>query len=153
MNLTKLFQTAIFSVFVVVLFLASGGSVIYQQAQAYDASKQVSDSNPLPQVPAMSGKTNILLNAVSSVAAGSSVSSTAINRSFQATLNGASAVSATVLAEGSNNGTNWLTIATYSLTLAAPSSGSAFVAPYKYIRGNLTAISGTGETVTLIEAE
>ena len=153
MKLTKLFQTAVFSVLVAVLFLASGGSLTYQQAQAYDASKQVSDTNPLPQVPAMSGKTNILLSAASSVASGSSVSSTAINRSFQATLNGASAVSATALAEGSNNGTNWLTLATYSLTLAAPSSGSAITSPFKYIRGNLTAISGTGATVTMIEAE
>jgi hypothetical protein len=59
--------------------------------------------------------------------------------------------SATILVQGSLDDTNWITLGTISLTLgtAATSDGFATDAPWLYIRGNCTAISGTGASVTL----
>lgn len=63
----------------------------------------------------------------------------------------AGAGAATVLVQGSLDDTNWLTLGTISLTLGttATSDGFATDAPWTYIRGNCSAISGTGATVTL----
>ena len=75
------------------------------------------------------------------------------NRWFQATLNGASAVSATVEIDGSTDNVNWVPVATIALTSGSPTSAVAVVSTAPYMRGNITAISGTGETVTLRSGE
>src|SRR5574341_2342191 len=71
-------------------------------------------------------------------------------KTFQAVVAGTGAVSATVKVQGSNDGDNWVDIAT--ITLAGTTSakdGFAADAPWAYYRGDVTAISGTGAAVTL----
>lgn len=63
----------------------------------------------------------------------------------------AGAGSTTVAIQGSNNGTNWDTIGTVTLTLstAAASNGFSSADAYDYVRANVTAISGTGAAVSV----
>lgn len=69
---------------------------------------------------------------------------------FQATVSGTGAVTATVLVQGSNDGTNFFTIATIPLSgTTSATDGAAIQAPYAWVRGNLSAVSGTGAAVTL----
>lgn len=72
---------------------------------------------------------------------------------FQCIANGTSgAFSATVNVEVSNDNTNWETAITFSMSgtaTTADTAGDNIAAPWKYIRGNVTAISGTGANVTL----
>ena len=58
---------------------------------------------------------------------------------------------ATVVVQVSCDETNWITLGTISLTLgtSATSDGFASDAPWPFVRGNCTAISGTGASVTL----
>lgn len=69
---------------------------------------------------------------------------------FQATVSGSGAVTATVLIDGSNDGVYWCStpLATISLS-GTPSSSDGFTtqAPWKYVRANVTAISGTSAVV------
>lgn len=77
---------------------------------------------------------------------------------FQAIVTGTGSVGATVLIQGSNepdtfNGvkSNWVTIDTYTLTgTTTATTGSTSVSVWKYVRANVTAISGTGATVQVI---
>ena len=99
--------------------------------------------------------TTLLLN-TSTMGAGTGVNYASMgggiptpNRWFQATLAGASAVSATVNVEGSTDNTNWVQIASFSLTAASATQAVATTQTAPWIRGNVTAISGVGETVTL----
>lgn len=96
-----------------------------------------------------------LLSGATTTGAGTSVNigGTTPYRWYQATLNGASAVSATVTVEGSADNTNWSTISTLDLTVANPVSAVATIQAAPYIRGNVTAISGVGESVTLKSAQ
>lgn len=80
-----------------------------------------------------------------------------IKRSFQAlgtTSSGAG--SATIRVEASNLSSptenDWIELGTILLTLATTSSTDGFTtdAPWLFVRGNVTAISGTGATVSLI---
>jgi hypothetical protein len=158
------------------LFLTSGLRLEYSSANAYGVyngqagskhlfsdtavlvspdGSAVSSSNPLSLVQRMSGTVNVLLNATSAVAAGSTVQTTAVLKNFQAVLNGASAVSATVLAEGSIDGATFITLCTFSLTAASAVSDACDQnSLYPYIRGNLTAVSGVGDySASLFEAE
>lgn len=93
-----------------------------------------------------------LLNAVTLVGTGNSYvfpQHTEL-RTHQAILGGASAISATVTVSGSNDGTNWTVLNTFSLaTPASAVSGFVSQAPWIYERGEVTAISGAGATVTL----
>jgi len=76
------------------------------------------------------------------------------DRTFQAFGNTtAGAGAATVLVEGSNDNSNWITLGTISLTLgtAVVTDGySSTNSPWKHIRGRISAISGTGAKVSLI---
>lgn len=99
------------------------------------------------------GTVQPLLSAATSTGAGSSVKPVGSNRTFQAhgtTTAGAGA--ATVLVQVSNNDSDWITLGTISLTLATTSSSDGFAsdAPWKHVRGNVSAISGTGASVTLV---
>lgn len=62
----------------------------------------------------------------------------------------AGAGTATVVIEVTNGGEAWLTLDTLSLTLSTTPSaaGGAVVAPWAYIRARVTAITGTGATVS-----
>jgi len=76
------------------------------------------------------------------------------NRTFQAfgsTTAGAGA--ATILVEGSNDNSHWITLGTISLILGVTvvtDGYSSTNSPWKYIRGRISAISGTGAKVSLI---
>ena len=54
--------------------------------------------------------------------------------------------SATVVIEGSNDGTNWIQLASLAPTDTAPAGGTITV-PYGFIRARTTAISGTAAEV------
>ena len=77
---------------------------------------------------------------------------------FQAIVTGTGSVGATVVIQGSNetatfNGTksNWVTIDTYTLSgTTTATSGSTSVSVWRYVRANVTAISGTGATVEVM---
>jgi len=63
----------------------------------------------------------------------------------------AGAGSATVVIEVSNDGTNWITAGTITMTLAtaAATDGFAAQAAWSYVRARISAISGIGAAVTV----
>ncbi len=63
----------------------------------------------------------------------------------------AGAGAATIKIQVSNNETDWLDLGTISLTLSTTSSSDGFAAeaPWQYVRANVTAISGTGASVSV----
>lgn len=101
----------------------------------------------------------ILLNAATATGAGdawhprdTSAIATYTQHSFQAV--GSTTTStgaATVLIQVSNDGVNYITLATITLSLTtSPSSdGFAVANSWEYYRANLSAISGTGAKVTV----
>lgn len=69
---------------------------------------------------------------------------------YQANIIGSGTVGATVTIEVSNDGVNVLATVMGTITLsgtATASDGFTTMAPWKYHRANITAISGTGATV------
>lgn len=64
----------------------------------------------------------------------------------------AGAGAAAVDVQVSNDNTNWITQRTISLTLSASTTTDGYVdrAIWKYVRGNVTSISGTNAAVTLL---
>lgn len=152
----KLVSLLVAAVSVSVLLIASGLRLDYVPAAAYDVYQGTQGSKVLMTqtgIPVMVGSSRALLSAVSASGVGSTFKSVSVNKGFQATLSGASAVSATVLAEASIDGLGWLTLATLDLTAASPVAFASAVAPYPYVRGELTAISGAGAAATLLESE
>ena len=93
-----------------------------------------------------------LLNAVTSIGAGSNFQPiTSAPKTFQAVVTGTGSVSSTVAVQVSNDGTNFLTLGTITLSgTTTATDGFASQATWNYCRGNLTAISGTGAAVTLL---
>lgn len=72
--------------------------------------------------------------------------------SFQAVGNtSAGAGASTVLIEVSNDGTNFMTLGTITLTLGASATSDGFAVSntWEYYRAKVTAISGTDATVTV----
>lgn len=73
---------------------------------------------------------------------------------FQAIVTGTSgAVTATVVVDGSNDGVNWCSTPIGTITLSgtiSASDGFTTVAPWKFVRARITAISGTNATVTFL---
>src|SRR4030043_175818 len=70
---------------------------------------------------------------------------------FQAIVVGTGAVTATVVIDASNDGTYWCSTVLGTITLTGTTSstdGFTTTAPWKYVRARVTAISGTGATVT-----
>lgn len=93
-----------------------------------------------------------LLNAATATGAGTTIGRAPAEKTFHligSTTNGAGA--ATVYVQGSNDGTNYITLATLTLTLSTTvsSDGCVITAPWVYLRGNVNAISGTGASVSL----
>lgn len=68
----------------------------------------------------------------------------------QAVVTGTGALTATVVIQVSNNSTNWLDLGTLSLSgTTAATQGLALNAHWVYIRGNISALTGTGATVNV----
>jgi hypothetical protein len=101
----------------------------------------------------------ILLNSATTTGAGAawnprdtSAVATYVQHSFQAVGNtSAGSGAATVLIQVSNDGTNFITLGTITLTLgtSATSDGFAVANTWEYYRANLSAVSGTNATVTV----
>lgn len=94
-----------------------------------------------------------LLNGVISTTTGSTYDAGPegiTGRTFVANVAGTGAVTATVLVQVSNNNSHWITLATITLS-GTTSADDGFVADesWQYVRGKVTAISGTGAAVTL----
>jgi hypothetical protein len=100
------------------------------------------------------GDRRTLLSAVTTTGAGAAADDVdKALRTYQAygqTTAGSGA--ATIKVQGSNDNTNWVDLGTITLTLTTTtvSDGFASNAPWKYVRGNVTALSGTGAAVTLM---
>lgn len=72
-------------------------------------------------------------------------------RAYQGIVRGIGVVSATVKVEVSNNKVDWLELGTITLSgTTRTSEGFASDAPWRYARGNVTAISGTSAAVDLL---
>ena len=72
---------------------------------------------------------------------------------IQAIVVGTGAVTATIVIDVSNDSTNWCSTVLGTITLSGTTSNSdGFTtdAPWKYMRARVTAISGTGATVTVL---
>lgn len=99
--------------------------------------------------------TKVLLSGVLVTGAGSTYGGPRGANTYQATVAGAGAVTATVVVEVSNDGSNWLTLGTITLSGTTSASDGFAVgagALWEFSRGNVTAISGTGAAVTLTMA-
>ncbi len=94
----------------------------------------------------------ILLDTLTTLAGPSTASNTP-KRTVQATVTASSgAATATVLIAGSNNGVDWLTLATITLSgSSSDSDGVALESPWKRIRAECTAITGTDARLIVIE--
>lgn len=95
--------------------------------------------------------TSKILNAATVAPTTSNVARTpGLGGAFQAVVNGTGPVAATVVIEASLNGTDYLTIGTITLSgTNTANDGFAIQAPWEFVRGRLTAISGTGAAVDL----
>lgn len=83
--------------------------------------------------------------------AGDAVPMSGAKHTFQGTVTGTGAVSATVLVEVSNDGASWLTMGTLTLSgTTSATDGFASDSPWELVRANVTAISGTGAAVTVV---
>ena len=108
----------------------------------------------------MSKSVYTILSAVTSTGAGSpiqlpsSIGGVPTSRlSFQAygtTSSGSG--TAVISVQVSNDGSNWLSLGTISLTLGTSSTSDGFVddAPWAFVRGNITTLTGTTATVSLV---
>lgn len=95
-----------------------------------------------------------LLDGVTSTGAGSAFVLGNAQAAFQASVVGTGAQTATVNIEVSNEprGSSQLWVVMGTITLSGTTSATdGFVcdAPWRFVRGNLTAVSGTGATVTV----
>lgn len=101
---------------------------------------------------------HVLLNAATANGNGKMVTfdKGSVTKQAQAVLGGASSVSATVTVQGTNDGTNWSDIAAMNIAsspAASQVSSTTITSPYRAMRGVVSAISGTGATVTLNVSE
>lgn len=72
-------------------------------------------------------------------------------RTYQASVTGTGAVSATVIVDVSNDGEGWIELATVTLSgTTSDTDGFASDAPWKYCRARVTAISGTSAAVDVV---
>lgn len=97
----------------------------------------------------------VILSDATTVAAGSGVPSVRAAKTYQGTgTTTAGAGAATIQVQGSNDGVVWdaTPISTITLTLGTTATGDGFTSidGYAFVRGNVTAISGTGAAVSLI---
>lgn len=95
----------------------------------------------------------LLLNNVTTTATGTAVdlqNNTNDERNFVAKVSGTGAVSATVLVEVSIDNQDYITLGTITLS-GTTSATDGFVTDesWQYVRGRVSAISGTGATVRL----
>ena len=98
-------------------------------------------------------QTVTILNAATATGAGESHAPWNPARGFQiiaATTSGAG--SAVVKIQVSNDKTNWIDLATFTETLSSTAVTEGFISdsPWRYVRANVSSISGTGAYATVI---
>lgn len=96
--------------------------------------------------------TTTILNAVTATGAGSAANGVRGNKTYHASGTTSSGTgAATIQVQGSHTGVSWDTIGTISLTLGTTATSDGFASEDRYamVRGNVTALSGTGAAVTL----
>jgi hypothetical protein len=100
-------------------------------------------------------KVNTMLDGVLVTGAGNSAGPAQDTpKTFQATVVGTGAVTATVLVQASNDNSHWITVGTITLSgTTSATDGFDIEAPWAYFRGNVSAVTGTGAAVTLLVAE
>lgn len=101
--------------------------------------------------PAQAQPVTTLLNAITTTGAGTQFTwKNYPTSSFQCVEAGTGTVTATVNVEVSQDGVTWFQLAVFTLSgTAAASSTTTAVPSYPYVRGNVTAITGTNAAVTL----
>lgn len=100
-----------------------------------------------------SGYVHNLMTGKTSTGAGSWMFKDSPYSAFQATVTGTGAVTATVEIEVSNDGVNAVDTVMGTITLSGTTShsdGFTSEAPWKYVRANVTAISGTSASVDVL---
>ena len=100
----------------------------------------------------MAVRTTTLIDAATALGAGRKRAAKKGRRSFQAVgSTSAGAGTADVKVQGSNDGVNWLDIATISLVLGVTevSDGQTYDNTWGFIRGNVTTLTGTNAAVSL----
>lgn len=95
-----------------------------------------------------------LLSGKTATGAGQGFAVNNTNRTFHAkgtTSSGSGVVSVAVQGSNTDIDADYITMGTISLTLGTTSTSDGFTssAPWKFVRGNVTFISGTGAVVTL----
>jgi hypothetical protein len=93
-----------------------------------------------------------LLAAVIATGAGAATAGAVGPKTFQASgLTSSGTGSATIAVQGTLDGVSWDTFGTITLTLGTVSTSDSFSSDDRYVsvRGNVTAISGTGASVNL----
>jgi hypothetical protein len=98
-------------------------------------------------------KTALMIDGAIATGVHSAVEPLGNKRTFQAIGNtSAGAGASTIEIQVSNDGTNFHTVDTLSLTLSTTVSSDVYetAAPWKFVRGNVATISGTDATVSLI---
>ena len=99
------------------------------------------------------GKTYNLLDSKTTTGAGTQIFKDSPLATFQVSgLVTASTGAAVVLIQFSNDGTNWITGGTVTLTLGTSATSDGFTtnAPWKYVRANVSSISGTNASVSAV---
>ena len=99
------------------------------------------------------GALPLLTGATAAPTTGSTVTATRVGgvKSFQASVTGTGAVSATVIIDVSLDGTNWIPLTNGTISLSGTTSattGFVLDAGWMHFRARCTAISGTSTTVT-----
>jgi hypothetical protein len=91
-----------------------------------------------------------MLDAADAAIVGAKVQSNHPKRTVQAVVSGDGAVTAEVEVQGSNDGVNFLTLATISLSgTDLDQDGCALESPWKWIQVELTSITGTDAVCTV----
>lgn len=96
---------------------------------------------------------NVLTDATTTPLTGNGVPKAAPKSTFQATVTGTGALTATVVIEASNDRTNWVATPLGTISLSgndSVSDGFTTDAPWKYVRARISALTGTGATVNVL---
>ena len=127
-------------------------SLVFTKNSVTGTTTPVGPSDPMPVIAAVTGAVSTLLTA-SLVGAGAWFALSKIPVTCQATVTGTGTVTGTVDIEVSNDGVTPIATAPLTINLngtTTASDGGVVNAPWKYIRANLTAVSGTGAAVTVL---
>lgn len=93
-----------------------------------------------------------LLDAVTTQSSGIPVRINTFPAQVQVVLSDTTTPAATVIVEGSNEGTpsHWFPIFTFTMSGSGETTGRAFAAEWRWVRGRVSAISGASAAVTAI---